>query len=457
MLSALATRVRAIAPLAELLEAVKGRGAARVVALGAMQSLTISVVGVGTAYVLQVILAQTLGETHYGTYVVVLAWMNLLLILSRIDLDVVSTRFAGAYAARAEWSLLRGLVRRTRQIVLLVTAAAGGIGAIGMLLRGDMEGPVLHAALWAAALLPVTGLLLLSAATLQGLKDVPGSQIPSTLLRPVLFMAGVVLFAWLSDVRLTAGSALALNLAATSGALMVSWFRLHRRLPAEVSAAPPAYATREWLKTGAWFVMIDLFQLTISQQSDILIVSIILSKEVAGHYSAASQLAALVQFGVTAVVFIVTPFISELYAKNNFTALRRLVSSTMFVSFLLATPIFVALLLLGRFLLSKFGQPFTAAYPALVLLGAGQLLGACIGTLAGTIMSMTGRQREAAWRIGVSAALNVMLALILVPRLGIIGSATATLIATAVRSALLAVHIHRHLGISLFALLARRS
>ena len=453
MLAALLERLRRVPAFEDIASAIMQAGPARVVALGAVSSLLISVLGTAISFALQVILARTVGERDYGVYVVVLGWMNVALIVSRVDMDVVATRFVGTYVVQQSWSLLRGFVRRARQIVFFLSAIIGMLGVVALFaLRGSLDQTTFEAGVIVAVLLPVTGVLLLSGAILQGLKDVPGAQAPNAILRPGLFMIGVLLARQLSESRITATDALLINLAATAFALGVSWFRVYQRLPVLTRGVRPAYNLGEWVRTGAWFVLIDLFQLTISQQSDVLVIGALIGTTAAGHYGAASQYAALVQFGTAAVMFMATPFIAELYAQNRLAALQRLVRSTVLVSLLLSVPVLLGLIILGHWLLRLFGHTdasFETAFPALVVLGFSQLVVASVGMLAGTIMSMTGHQRTAAKIIGGSAAFNLALSLLLTPRFGLVGAAVATLAATVLRSATLAVYIRRVLSVSI--------
>jgi O-antigen/teichoic acid export membrane protein len=99
-----------------------------------------------------------------------------------------------------------------------------------------------------------------------------------------------------------------------------------------------------------------------------------------------------------------------------------------------------------------FGTTFQAAYPVLLVLSASQTVVALVGTLAGFFMIMTGHQNQAGVIIGGTAALNLALTFVLTPRYGPIGTATATLIATAARSAVLVVYIRRRTGITILPL-----
>ena len=64
----------------------------------------------------------------------------------------------------------------------------------------------------------------------------------------------------------------------------------------------------------------------------------------------------------------------------------------------------------------------------------------------GFLLTMTGHEQVATKVIGGSALLNVVLNLVLIPRLGLTGAAIATTIATAMRSLVLSLYVRRLLG-----------
>jgi O-antigen/teichoic acid export membrane protein len=69
------------------------------------------------------------------------------------------------------------------------------------------------------------------------------------------------------------------------------------------------------------------------------------------------------------------------------------------------------------------------------------------GGLAGFLLTMTAHEREAAWIIGGTAVLNITLAIILTPRYGAVGTASATLIAVLVRAVVLRRYISRTMSL----------
>lgn len=401
------------------------------------------------SFAVQTSLARGLGETEYGTYSVVLVWMNVLLLFTKVELDIVTTRFVGAYAATGDWPHLHGLLRYIPQHVFLRTTIAAAVAAIGLIaLRGSRIDHSIPAALMAIPLFVLTAQTLMRGAALQGFKRVVDSQMPIVVLRPaVLFIA--IWLIMLSGRRLTPVGAVACNVIGIGVALAVAERYLRRATPRAVAEVPAVSALPEWLRVGYGLVFISAAQLTLSQHTDVLLVAALRDRASAAHYGAASQWAQVVAFASTAVMFIVAPLISELYAMRKLETLKQFTRATVAVCMVISLTLLVGIAAFGGPLLGIFGAGFRVAYPALLILSVTHFVNASIGALAGWLMTMTGHERPAAIMIGGSAILNIALSVPLTLQYGLVGTAMATLLTTLVRSLMLSIYLRRKLGLLL--------
>jgi O-antigen/teichoic acid export membrane protein len=296
-------------------------------------------------------------------------------------------------------------------------------------------------------LVPLSALLLFSSSVLQGLRRVPQAQLPSLLLRPVLFGLGMVLATSGLGLAVGTGGAVAINTGATAVALCLSLVLLGRAVPPRAVTAPPAFDTALWMRTVRGFMVISVAQLILSQQSDILVVGSLLGPRDAGLYSAASQLASLIALGAQAVIFVVLPVIADLHARGRRAELQRLVVRTVQACAAVSVPVAVLLLAAGHVVLRAYGAAFVQAYAVLVVLSAGHLSGALLGILSGYLLTMTGHEQAASRRVVGTALLNLALTFVLTPVFGAVGAASATLLASVARVTLMWWYARRHLGI----------
>ena len=422
---------------------------ARLIVRGGTWSLFISAAGAALSLGVHLALARILGAQDYGQYVYALAWMNVLVLVAKFELDTASVRFVGAYTATEQWSFLRGFLRRSTQFVGGVSVAMALVSALVALALMDRIGRSTALCFIAASvLLPVTAMGQLKASAMQGLKLVARAQAPNMVVRPIVFVVGILLVRFAFDRAVTAPVAILLQFAATTVALVLTIRFLRVVLPDPVRRASEAFDTRYWLRTAAGLLVISGGQIILSSNSDVLVVGSLLGPEPAGHYGAASQLAAAVSFGLTAISFIALPVVADLYAKQAFVKLQGLISHVARLGLALSVPVLFALVLAAKPVLRAFGPSFADASGLLILLGFDQLVGAIFG-IAGFLLVMTGHQVMAARVIIGCAALNLALTFTLTPLMGIMGAGLATTITTLVRSYLLVTRMRKALGLTL--------
>jgi O-antigen/teichoic acid export membrane protein len=422
-------------------------GTAGTAAKGSISGFMVSGVGVLVSFALQTTLARSLGDQEYGTYTVVLVWMNVVLLVTKVDLDFVTTRFVGAYAATADWPRLHGLLRHVPRYVFLRTLIVAALALATLFaMRGSRFDHFVVAGLMAVPLFMLTAQVVLRSAAVQGFKRVLASQIPPVIVRPAVVLASIWLLLAFGG-RMHAWIAIAFNVVASAVALLLAERAVRQVTPSDASVAPPVSEMKLWLRTGYGLVMISAAQLTFSQHTDILLVAAIIGRTNSGYYAVATQLAIMVAFASTAVMLIVAPLISELWAMRKLETLRSFTRATVSVCMVISFALLLVIVLLGRKLLSLFGSSFTVAYPAMVLLAFSHFISASVGALSGWLMTMTGHERPAAVMIGGTGLFNIALAIPMTMAFGIVGTATSTLISTLLRSLLLGVYLNRRLGL----------
>ncbi|MGQ0647613.1 MAG: oligosaccharide flippase family protein [Gemmatimonadaceae bacterium] len=440
------------ASLGALLARARSRLAGKGVAGSAFRTLTVSVAGAGISFVGQIVLARALGLEGFGVYLMALAVMNASLILGKFEMDGASARFLAGYVGAGQWSLARGFARWSRRMGVIASLIVAALGAtVVLLFEAPLSGKnaALPGALLAAcALLIVNARLIVNQGHLQALRRFVDSLVPGTVVRPALFATaigiGYFVFGW----RAAPSQAILVNLLATAVAVGLTTIWLRRARPVELTSATPEADRPRWLKATYGLVAIGIAQLIISQQSDLIIVGAIVSPAQAALYGAAAQFAYLLTFGQTSVSFVAAPMIAELHERRDKVELQRLVRALFIANTLVTIPIVLGLVFFGHYLLRLYGPEYDAAHPVLILLSLSALSVGIVGGTAGFLLTMTEYQQEAAWVIGASAVLNLALTLTLTPRFGLIGTASATLVATVARSAVLVFFIRMRMGIS---------
>lgn len=415
---------------------------------GAAASFLLKAASTALTLATSIVLARVMGTTDFGYFSYAVALIGLLSVPTSLGLPNLLIRFLASYRARGEWGLMRGLLLRTNQAVLAVSLVVG-VAALAVIwpLRGSL--PALHPTVFLISLLllPLTTLNALRGASLRGLHHTVLGQLPEDLIRPALMIA-MVLVVWRLRTAsgLDATTAITLQVASTGAAFAVGAWLLLERIPAEVRAAHPAVELRSWMRSAVPLLALGGMQV-INQRTDIMMLGIFTTPAQVGIYQVASRGADLVAFGLLAVDRVIAPEFSRLYTRRDLARLQRIVTTSTRVVLLVTLPATLVMAFFGRPILGGFfGAGFAAGAPALAILSAGQLANAGLGS-AGSLLNMTGHEADTARSIVVSALVNVVLNLLMIPRWGIVGAATATGISVVVWNLLLGFWVYRRLNI----------
>jgi O-antigen/teichoic acid export membrane protein len=109
-----------------------------------------------------------------------------------------------------------------------------------------------------------------------------------------------------------------------------------------------------------------------------------------------------------------------------------------------------ALIILPGVYLGLFGSSFHSGVTAVVIVACAQLVNAAAGP-TGTVLIMTGKERIAVRGVAAGLLANVVLAVVLVPLLGVTGGAIAFAVSLALWNIILVVIARRLVGINVTA------
>ena len=296
--------------------------------------------------------------------------------------------------------------------------------------------PVIVIALPAWVLRDVAG------GVLRGYRDAFRALIPEALISPLV---KIVIFLLLI---LTGASPLYAVIAFVAGEIVACAAALHfiRARLRELRQVQGRCDRRKVLEV-AYTIIFTGMSVLLYTQADIWILGMFTDTETVGIYGIASKLVLLVYFPMLAFSAIVPSVISSVHASGNHAELQKVVRESTRWILSLAMPIIIALLLEGEMILRIFfGPEFTAGYTVLVILITGQLIKSGAG-LIGMILQMTGEHRVY-MKVNIFwGLLNILLNVLLVPRYGMIGAASATAICLAMVDIMCIFIIRRRLSI----------
>lgn len=421
----------------------EGRDAAR---LGAGAGLVLfgMVTGRGLKLLIRVAIARLLGPALLGLYDLGWTISYMLAFVTPWGFPAAAVRY-GTPLWRSDTGAMRALAKRLLATVLTSGLVAALIlylsaGAVARRLFGIPElERVLHIL---APMIPLAAGLLMLAALTRVTQRMRYTALFRDLLEPALQCALFFLL-WHLGLRLDAA------LWAAVGSFGLAFLTLgivtHRLFPRAVARQPPpalrtlfGYSLPVALSSmlGAYLIWIDR-----------LMVGFFRSPAELGAYAAAAQLAVLFALLYSAVTMAIAPLLVDLHHRSEKARLESLFRVATRWGLWLLTPlaaVFVAAPSVA--VVGIFGDSFAAAALPLVVLTAGQLINIATGPV-GQILIMTGNERV--WlALSVAAiGVNIVLNVLLLPRMGIVGAAWASATALAVLTVGGVAAVRRRLGL----------
>lgn len=397
-----------------------------------------NLMGAVIRYANNIILTRMLGPAHYGLFALANTIASVVAIPSGLGLPTSMVHFLASGSSAKQWSKVRWMVKAafTAAVVAslagacLVIATSRWISALFLLMKAKQLSPAqlafqkenLPSALEILALaLPFLVLYAVCAGGLQGLRQIRAKVFIERIAHPLLFsamlLAGGYFFRSLPFVLVCFWvAALAVFL------MSAFWFR--RQLSSLPKAESPL--TPHWRELRSFSMPVMFMNLLgyFVLQSDIIVMGVFRSFEEVGIYAVASRLAQGVSLPTDALGVSLAPSFSVLVGQGDGEGLKRLFHASTRWLFLLGCGVGMGLIFAGQLVLHLFGKDFGEGFVVLCVLAAGQMFSASLGA-NGTLITMTGHPKVNLANSLCMGLGNLGLMILLVPRYGALGAATA--------------------------------
>jgi len=164
----------------------------------------------------------------------------------------------------------------------------------------------------------------------------------------------------------------------------------------------------------------------VNTQIDSLLIGRFMSETDVGYYSIAVIIVQGITLLPSAVQAVTSPAIAKYYGKREYSKIKELVKSTMLKIFAIDLMVLIFLIIFGKYIIIiLFSEEFTPAYIPMLILSIGYLMYSPWISV-GTIFESTGKANVSFKLSGFCAIVNTILNLLLIPRYGLVGAATAT-------------------------------
>ncbi|QJF50285.1 oligosaccharide flippase family protein [Roseobacter ponti] len=384
----------------------------------------------------QVMLARWMSTDDFGIFSFAWMWVAILSTVAGFGYVAASVRFLARYNDQHMAGMAHGIIRHSRQVVLISAGVVSLIAwaAFELLLENSPYLPGLRIALFAV---PVLTLLNIDSAVARAMGWMGMSTIAEQIGRPLVLLAAGAVLAHLYGVT-TSGTYIAACLAAYLIVTSVQNVVVRRRIARALPEVPPLYERRRWNS-----VAFLLFWLSLSQMlrinGDGIVVGLVLGTEQVALYVTAVRTATLAGFVLVITNMVSQPRLSALMGRKDDEELRRFYRTARLATLAAVIAIALALSVLGKPVLGLFGPQYVAAYPALLILLGGHVVAAYFGP-AMSLLTMGDEQKAVALISTAGAILNILLTLFLASHYGIAGAACSSA-GTAVLTAFLMARI----------------
>jgi O-antigen/teichoic acid export membrane protein len=405
-----------------------GLNLSRGVASDSVATFGLQLTGTVAAFVTSVFLARAMSTEEYGLYLYAINLVALLTTFAMFGLDKLSVREVARYKAEETWGFMRGFLTWS---TWFVAVAGMTLAIVAGALLGPMAGGSLNltdnsVVILSLVMLPVMAVLGLLQANMRGLGKVVQGQIPLFLLHPLMFIGLLVAAYFFYPPGLTARTSVLIKSVAAFLALALGlWFFL-RSIPFVVQRAKGQRRTPLWIRATLPFLVIAAMQVLNARVSTLYLGTVAGTAEVS-LFGVASRAAEFIVFPLTIINIVIAPRLASLYVAGEQQRLRRLLTQSARSTCVLALPVALIMLVFGYWVLAIFGSDYTVALPVLRILSVGQLVNLAAGSAA-LLLNMTGHERVVVWTLVASTALLLVTNVVLVPPLGALGAAWATMI-----------------------------
>jgi O-antigen/teichoic acid export membrane protein len=390
--------------------------------LGVLASFSARVFGTGLSFFFNILLARILGPAETGIYFLALTIITIGATLARLGLDNAVLKFGSVAHDQGDTHTLAELYRQSFWLVAITGVGISlliGVASPYLPLGGENSGTLQTILPVMLLVLTPAGLLLLQGEFFTAIRAPGLATISQGVLVPMVLVLGASALLWrgeasVFDIALLYAVSITMALIVATG----MWMR-RQGWPVRGS-----FDTRLLVHTSLPLLLVACLHLVMSW-TDILVLGAVSDSATVGVYGIATRIAGLGGFVLIAVNSVTAPRFAALYARGDHKGLERLAQQSAAWMFMAVLPIVLLLLVFPERILQLFGDGFIAGETPLRILAIGQLVSVTIGSV-GYLLMMTGHQRALRNAVLQSAALNIILNLILVPMWGSVGAAIST-------------------------------
>ena len=390
-------------------------------------SFLIRIGGQVMGFLLTLIIARYFGASGLGDYVLAIIVLRVFAMIAKLGVDTTSIRVIASFASQNKFKSIKYF---RKKIVLLLIATTLIFSAImyfnAVLLASFIGANPEYIKLNSFLVLPMT-FFILHYQSLRGLKKIAEFSFFYRMSETLFTIVSIlVIYYFYKDASVPIYGYVT-SICIVSILTFISynyWFKVKSKggmNDQELDLMP----LKNILAISMPLMFAQSVQFIMAWTDKLMIGNMMTTQDV-GIYHIAFKLSMFATIGLMAINSIAAPKFAELYAKQDFEGLKKVVNQSTKFIFWSTIPLVAIFFIFPEFLLGIFGDKFKIGVTAFIFLSCGRLLSSFSGSV-GNILQMTGNQNIYAKILFLGAILNVLLNLILIPRYGINGAAIASM------------------------------
>lgn len=408
----------------------------------------IRVFSAAIAFFSQVLFARWMGQFEYGIFVLV--WIAVVIIgnLSCFGFHTTIIRYVPEYIEKKLFGELRGILHTGRIFAVVSAGTVALLCAAALMMFGSKLQSYYVLPLYLGLIsLPMVALGDMLDGTARSRSWAMTAMTPTYIVRPILTLIAMTI-AHYAGFDASAVTALVCAAIATYLTTACQFLVVTSGLKKSLPQGKRTHTIRNWFNVSVPIFFVEGFAFLLIN-ADVLMVGVFLKPDDVGVYFATIKILALVHFVYFAVKAGSAHRYSQLMHEGNTEQLTRFVRDSVSWTFWPSLLMALIVLALGYPLLALFGPSFVQGYPLLFILVFGLVARSSVGP-SESLLNMSGNQRLCAAIYAVTLSLNIVLNVVLIPRFGLAGAATATAVSMIFEALTLSIAVYRRLDISMF-------
>lgn len=402
-----------------------------------------TLIGTVSGALLVVILARLLDPDSYGLLYLTLAVIGVGKLFAKLGLGRSTARYIAEYK-ESDPSQLKNIIKfsiRVSLVLMLIVTVIIGVGRQQIAILINEPDVVPYLAVGSLFLLSTTMLGLLRK-ILQGFESIKPAAVLSIIqsLGKFVFAIGLTVTSFGAIGALT-GYFLGSLIASIIGVFFI-YFQYYRPLTQGVSVEP---GLRRRIVEYAVPVTASEAAGTLSGRIDTILIGFFLNPVAVSYYTIANQVVTMIQSPVSALGFTLAPTFGAEKSSGSPDTAARIYEEAFIHLMMLYLPASIGLILIAEPLIELvFGRNYLGAVSVLQVFGLYAVVQANL-LISAKGLDFLGRARARAIVKSVTSISNVGLNFVLIPMIGVVGAAIATVVTSSIYAVSNIVIIHNEL------------